>query len=67
MWNIMWFMRMVRWARNPPALRRVIMVFAIIAALLTIVGIEKFIGWPDALKLERAPKRVKISPLETDN
>jgi hypothetical protein len=45
----------------------VIMVFAIIAALLTIVSIEKFVGWPDALKLDRAPKRVKISPLETDN
>lgn len=50
--NPRWLFRMKRWAQNPPSEGRVKFVFAIIAVCLIILGIEHFIGWPDALTLE---------------
>lgn len=64
MWNVHWFMRAVRWARNPPSAKQVIFVFGLLAILLAIAGIEKFVGWPDMFTAERAPKRIKITPVE---
>ena len=66
MWNIKWFMRMTKWARNPPSTRHVIFVFSIVALGLAIAGIEKFVGWPEFMTIERTPKRVKINPVSTD-
>ncbi|SFN38864.1 hypothetical protein SAMN04487859_101332 [Roseovarius lutimaris] len=50
--NIMWLLRMARWARNPPsrAYRRMLLV--VLGFVLVIGGIEYFLGWPEALTLE---------------
>ena len=51
-----WLLRMSRWARNPPGTRRVLLVFAVIAACLALYGIERLGLWPDwavAQKLRR--------------
>ena len=47
--NLRWFLRMARWARNPPSPGYVTLVLAVIALCLILVGIEHFFGWPDAL------------------
>ena len=49
-------LRMARWARNPPSRKRVMLVFGILAAALVLAGIERFIGWPEALTLPDRPR-----------
>jgi hypothetical protein len=57
--NPRFFLRMAKWARNPPSRRRVILVFSILAAALTLVALDRAGLWPEALTL--APRdRVKI-------
>jgi len=41
------------WVRNPPSEKRVMLVVAAIAICLLIVGIEKFIGWPEWATVEK--------------
>lgn len=60
------FLRMARWARNPPSTRMVVLVFAILAAGLIIAGVERYIGWPDVLTLEKPPRRVNMQPLPAE-
>lgn len=55
--NIAWLMRMRRWVQNPPSLRRVLMVFAIIAVAIAIYWIEHFGMWPDWATSERLKLR----------
>jgi len=52
-----WLLRMSQWARNPPSVKRVIVVFAIIAAALAIGLIEWLGYWPDWATAERIPRR----------
>ncbi len=42
-----WLLRMSQWARKPPPLWKVLLVFGVVLACLALVGVEKFIGWPD--------------------
>ena len=51
---MIWLIRMARWARRPPSARRVALVAGVAAACLLLVAIERWIGWPDALTLDRA-------------
>lgn len=51
-----WLLRMSQWARNPPPLSRVLMVFGVVALCLVLVGIEKFVGWPDWMTVNGQPK-----------
>jgi hypothetical protein len=54
------FLRMAKWARNPPSPRRVKLVFAVIAICALLFAVERWIGWPDMLTLEKTPKlRIK--------
>lgn len=53
--NLIWFVRMARWARNPPPIGRVKLVFAVIATALAIVALERVFGFPDWL----APQKLK--------
>jgi len=50
--NYIWFLRMARWARNPPSPRMVKLVLGVIVACLMLFAVEYFIGWPDVLTLE---------------
>lgn len=45
--NIRHFLRMARWARNPPSEKRVKLVFAILLVCLLLFGIERLGYWPD--------------------
>ncbi|MGX9350292.1 hypothetical protein ACS3QZ_03735 [Shimia sp. W99] len=54
--NIRHFLRMARWARNPPSERRVKLVFAIIAICLVVFAFERVFGWPDWMTLGNTPK-----------
>ncbi|MFQ5438456.1 MAG: hypothetical protein ACE5DK_06470 [Paracoccaceae bacterium] len=47
--NIMWFLRMARWARHPPSPRRVMLVLGVIAFCLALYGAERVFGWPEWL------------------
>ncbi len=52
--NIMvWLLRASRWARNPPPMRRVLLVLGVILVCLFIAGAEWLWGWPDWLKVNR--------------
>jgi len=51
--NLLWFLRMSKWARNPPSAQRVVFVFSIIAVALCIFALEYFGWWPEALTATR--------------
>jgi hypothetical protein len=54
--NYTWFLRMARWARNPPSPKMVKLVLAVIALCLVLFGVEYFLGWPDWLTLENGAR-----------
>jgi hypothetical protein len=49
--NMHWLIRMAGWARNPPPMWKVKLVFAVIAACLLLVAVEKMGYWPGALSV----------------
>ncbi len=49
--NMHWLIRMAGWARNPPPMWKVKLVFAVIAACLLLVGVEKLGFWPEGLNV----------------
>jgi hypothetical protein len=51
--NMIWLLRMARWARNPPSPQRVKLVLGVIALCLVIFGYEWLFGWPDWLTPQR--------------
>ena len=55
--HLRWFLRAKRWVQNPPSENRIKFVLAIIAICLTLAAVERWIGWPDWLTVER-PKRL---------
>lgn len=59
-WNHL--LRMSRWARNPPSARRVKLVLAVTALCLGLYGVERWVGWPDALSVERTRAPMRVSP-----
>jgi hypothetical protein len=48
-----WLIRAKRWAQNPPSAGRVKLVLGVIALCILLVAIEKFIGWPDWMTVDR--------------
>ena len=46
------FLRMARWARNPPSAGRVKLVFGVIALALAIWGLERLFGTPEWMQIE---------------
>jgi hypothetical protein len=49
-------LQMSRWSRRRPSRHLVILVCVMALAILVIVGIERFIGWPEALTVNRLPR-----------
>ncbi len=47
--NYTWLLRAVRWARNPPSEKRVLLVLAVVGICLAIWGLEQLFGFPDWL------------------
>ncbi|QEE35610.1 hypothetical protein FTO60_07760 [Octadecabacter sp. SW4] len=53
-------LRMARWAKRPPSQKRVILVISVIVISLVIVGIERWIGFPDWMAVQGGrPKIVR--------
>ncbi|MBC2835488.1 hypothetical protein [Paragemmobacter straminiformis] len=50
-----WFIRMARWARNPPSADRVRLVLVVVALCLLVAGAERLWGFPDWL----TPQKLK--------
>lgn len=50
---MIWLLRMAQWARNPPSARRAALVAGVVVACLVLVAVERWLGWPEALTLER--------------
>lgn len=50
---LLWLMRAKRWAQNPPSAGRVKLVFTVVALCLAVVLIERVVGWPDWLAVNR--------------
>lgn len=48
--------RLAIWIRRPPSPRRMLLIAVVVAAALVLVGIEKYVGWPEALTVERLPR-----------
>ncbi|WP_199489450.1 hypothetical protein [Pseudotabrizicola alkalilacus] len=53
--NPIWFLRMAKWARNPPSWARVKLVVGVVLVCFVIFGFEYFWGWPEAL----TPQKVR--------
>jgi len=49
--------RLSQWLRKPPSRRQAIVMAVAIAAAVSIVVIERHVGWPDWAKTERVPVR----------
>lgn len=56
MFRLRQLLRMARWAHRPPPAWRIKLVLGVFALALLIAGIEKFIGWPDALTSDPRPR-----------
>ncbi len=48
--------RLAMWIRRPPSPRRMLIIAVVVAAALAIAGIERFVGWPEALTVEKLPR-----------
>ncbi|QUJ77610.1 hypothetical protein KDD17_06500 [Sulfitobacter albidus] len=60
-----WLLRASLWVRNPPSLKRVILVFATIALALAIIGVEKLGFWPDWAQADRVPRGIGgVTPID---
>lgn len=49
--NLRHFLRMAKWARNPPPLSRVILVLSVLGICLALFALEWAGFWPDGLGL----------------
>ncbi|WP_347309758.1 hypothetical protein [Defluviimonas sp. SAOS-178_SWC] len=61
--NLRHLLRMSRWARNPPPVRRVVLVLAVVAACLGLAGLEWAGVLPHGLGLDPRPKPPKAQVL----
>ena len=55
--NGAWLLRMSRMVRNPPSLKRVMLVFGVIALAAMIWGIEWMGWWPEWATAQRIPRK----------
>lgn len=54
--NMFWLLRMKRWVQNPPSKARVYLIFSIIAFCVVLYLIERYLGWPDFLTVNKQPR-----------
>ncbi|MEL7026198.1 MAG: hypothetical protein AAGO57_03070 [Pseudomonadota bacterium] len=53
-----WLLRLVRWSRHPPSVKRMKIVGAVLVICAVLYGIELVFGLPDALKIEPVPRGI---------
>ncbi len=54
--NMRHFLRMAKWARNPPSEKRVKLVLFVLTVCLTLFGYERLFGWPEWLTIDKPPR-----------
>jgi hypothetical protein len=54
-------LHMSRWSRRRPSWQLVVGVCVTVLLIATIAGIERFIGWPEALSVEPLPRMPTIA------
>ncbi|MBV0912112.1 hypothetical protein [Anianabacter salinae] len=47
--NPRWLVKASLWARNPPSMKKVIFVLAIIGLCIALFVVERYVGWPNWL------------------
>jgi hypothetical protein len=58
--HLLWAKRL---AQRPPSFRMVMLLLGVLACALTLAAVERFVGWPDALTVDRArPPVVRVQP-----
>ena len=55
-----WLMRMRRWAQHPPSPSRVKLVLAVVAACAALFVLERYVGLPDWMAVERIDRGVPM-------
>lgn len=53
--GFVWLLRMSRWARRPPSMRRVMLGLAVVALCLILYAINEIWGWPTWLTPNQVP------------
>lgn len=53
--------RLAIWIRRPPSPQKLLLIAIVIVAALAIAGIEKYVGWPEALTVERLPRNPSLN------
>lgn len=53
-------LRAKRWSQNPPSRKRIQLVLAVVTLGLALLAVERFIGVPDWMQMERKPNRIHI-------
>jgi hypothetical protein len=59
MFSVTRLLRMAKWAHRPPSTERVLLVLGVVLVCLVLFGIERLVGWPDALA-PNGPARPRI-------
>lgn len=58
--NLIWLLRASKWARHPPSMRMVKLVFAIIAVGIAMIALEKMGWWPEWATMEQSRGRPRL-------
>lgn len=48
---------MSRWSRERPSRKLVITVCVAVALILAVIAVERFVGWPEFLTVNKLPRR----------
>ena len=59
MFELRWLVRLSRWSRHPPGLKRVVLVLAVVALCLALAGLQHFGLWPEWARVN-GRQRIKI-------
>ncbi|MCX8132335.1 MAG: hypothetical protein N3D18_00030 [Roseococcus sp.] len=52
-------LRLVQWLRHPPSRRTLWIIAAVLGFSLLLAALERGLGWPDWLTVDRAPRVVR--------
>jgi len=55
--NLLWLLRMRRWAQHPPSKQRLILIAVVVGASFGIYFFEYFFGWPEWLTVNTRIRR----------
>lgn len=51
------FLQLAQWVRNPPSRTQAIVMLVALIAAVSLVLVERFVGWPDWMRSDPVPIR----------